>query len=195
MKSYQLEHPDVLPEPLADVFGVEVQLRRGEAEPVTIFLTRDQPASTVQVSFSLATSSPAARSNRSSPGADATWRARERASGRSGRRSSAANCSSRRRGCDVPALHLPDRIVAHGVVATVDPADKARRGTTCPPVPRRSTTRRDTRWHRSSTPVTSGSSSCRASSTLRPPSSKRCAASSPSRMHRIARGCARRSRR
>ena len=54
VRSYQLEHPDVLPEPLADVFGVEVQLRRGEAEPVTIFLTRDQPGSTVQVSFSLA---------------------------------------------------------------------------------------------------------------------------------------------
>ena len=54
VRSYQLEHPDVLPEPLADVFGIEVQLKRGEAEPVTIFLTRDQPASTVQVSFSLA---------------------------------------------------------------------------------------------------------------------------------------------
>ena len=54
VRSYQLEHPDVLPEPLADVFGVEVQLRRYEAEPVTIFLTRDQPTGDVQVSFSLA---------------------------------------------------------------------------------------------------------------------------------------------
>jgi hypothetical protein len=54
VRSYQLEHPDVLPEPLADVFGIEVRLKRGEAEPVTIFLTRDQPTSTVQVSFSLA---------------------------------------------------------------------------------------------------------------------------------------------
>ncbi|MGB0113400.1 MAG: hypothetical protein WBP59_09295 [Ilumatobacteraceae bacterium] len=53
-RSYQLEHPDVLPETHADLFGIEVQLKRGEAEPITVFLTRDQPASTVQVSFTLA---------------------------------------------------------------------------------------------------------------------------------------------
>jgi hypothetical protein len=54
VRSYQLEHPDTLPESHKDVFGLEVQLRRGEAEPVTLFVTRDEPQTTVQVSFSLA---------------------------------------------------------------------------------------------------------------------------------------------
>jgi hypothetical protein len=55
VRCYQLEHPDVLPPALADVFGVEVQLRRGEAaDPVTVFLTRDQPTVAQQVAFSLA---------------------------------------------------------------------------------------------------------------------------------------------
>jgi hypothetical protein len=55
VRCYQLEHPDVLPAALADVFGVEVQLRRGEtADPVTVFLTRDQPKVAQQVAFSLA---------------------------------------------------------------------------------------------------------------------------------------------
>lgn len=54
VRSYQLEHPDVLPATHADVFGIELQLRRGDAEPITVFLTRDQPATTVQVSFTLA---------------------------------------------------------------------------------------------------------------------------------------------
>ena len=53
-RSYQLEHPDVLPATHVDVFGIELQLRRGESEPITIFLTRDQPTTTVQVSFTLA---------------------------------------------------------------------------------------------------------------------------------------------
>jgi hypothetical protein len=54
VRSYQLEHPDTLPESHKDVFGLEVQLKRGDADPVTLFVTRDEPQATVQVSFSLA---------------------------------------------------------------------------------------------------------------------------------------------
>jgi len=55
LRCYQLEHPDVLPAELAGVFGLEVQLRRSEtAEPITAFLTRDQPSIRVQVGFTLA---------------------------------------------------------------------------------------------------------------------------------------------
>ncbi|MBO0981999.1 hypothetical protein [Microbacterium sp. SD291] len=54
VRCYQLEHPDVLPAALADVFGLEVQLRRSEtAAAITVFLTRDQPAADVQVAFTL----------------------------------------------------------------------------------------------------------------------------------------------
>lgn len=55
LRCYQLEHPDVLPPELSGVFGVEVQLRRSDTtEPVTAFLTRDQPSTRVQVGFTLA---------------------------------------------------------------------------------------------------------------------------------------------
>lgn len=54
VRCYQLEHPEVLPPALADVFGLEVQLRRSEsAEAITVFLTRDQAAADVQVAFTL----------------------------------------------------------------------------------------------------------------------------------------------
>ncbi|HEX5858604.1 MAG TPA: hypothetical protein VFY91_10905 [Microbacterium sp.] len=54
VRCYQLEHPEVLPPALADVFGLEVQLRRSEtAEAVTVFLTRDQASADVQVAFTL----------------------------------------------------------------------------------------------------------------------------------------------
>ena len=54
VRCYQLEHPDMLPPALADVFGLEVQLRRSDtAEAITIFLTRDQPAVDAQVAFTL----------------------------------------------------------------------------------------------------------------------------------------------
>lgn len=54
VRCYQLEHSEVLPAALADVFGLEVQLRRSEtADAITVFLTRDQPAADVQVAFTL----------------------------------------------------------------------------------------------------------------------------------------------
>lgn len=54
VRSYQLEHPESRPAALADVFGLEVEIRRSaDAAPVTVFLTTDQPKLEVQVSFSL----------------------------------------------------------------------------------------------------------------------------------------------
>lgn len=54
VRCYQLEHPESRPPALADVFGLEVQLRRSEeSAPVTVFLTTDQPRVEVQISFSL----------------------------------------------------------------------------------------------------------------------------------------------
>ncbi|WP_243074474.1 hypothetical protein [Microbacterium sp. SS28] len=54
VRSYQLEHPETRPPELADVFGLEVEIRRSaDAKPVTVFLTTDQPKLEVQVSFSL----------------------------------------------------------------------------------------------------------------------------------------------
>ena len=54
VRSYQLEHPETRPPALADVFGLEVEIRRSaDAKPVTVFLTTDQPKLDVQVSFSL----------------------------------------------------------------------------------------------------------------------------------------------
>lgn len=41
--SYQLAHPENLPAPLADVYGLEVEVRLGERAPVTVFLTRAEP--------------------------------------------------------------------------------------------------------------------------------------------------------
>lgn len=53
LQSYQLAHPDILPESHADVFGIELQLARASADPITVFLTRDQPAVNAQVAFTL----------------------------------------------------------------------------------------------------------------------------------------------
>jgi hypothetical protein len=55
LRCYPLEHPDVLPEEFKaqGLYGIEVQLRRGEASPVTAFLTLDQPRTDVQVAFTL----------------------------------------------------------------------------------------------------------------------------------------------
>lgn len=54
VRSYQLEHPETRPAGLADVFGLEVEIRRSsDAAPVTVFLTVDQPKLEVQVSFTL----------------------------------------------------------------------------------------------------------------------------------------------
>lgn len=45
--SYQLAHPENLPPALADVYGLEVEVRLGERTPVTVFLTRAEPDKTV----------------------------------------------------------------------------------------------------------------------------------------------------
>ncbi|MBK7820433.1 MAG: hypothetical protein IPJ61_05000 [Tessaracoccus sp.] len=51
---YQLAHPEVIPATLTGLFGLEVELRRSDgAQPVTVFLTTDQPQLTAQVSFGL----------------------------------------------------------------------------------------------------------------------------------------------
>jgi hypothetical protein len=55
LRCYQLQHPESMPPALADVYGLEVQLRRSEgAAAVTAFLTKDQPDAQVQVAFTLA---------------------------------------------------------------------------------------------------------------------------------------------
>lgn len=51
---YQLQHPEVLPEGTKDLHGIQVELRRSDAsEPVTVYLTLEQPKVTVDVAFTL----------------------------------------------------------------------------------------------------------------------------------------------
>ncbi|MEU4878422.1 hypothetical protein [Streptomyces sp. NPDC021608] len=51
VSSYQLKHPESLPPELADVFGIDVEIRRGSAQPVTVSLTRDAPEATSDIPF------------------------------------------------------------------------------------------------------------------------------------------------
>ncbi|MFF7352056.1 MULTISPECIES: hypothetical protein [Streptomyces] len=51
VSSYQLKHPETLPPELADVFGIDVEMRRGSAEAVTVSLTRDAPEATSDIPF------------------------------------------------------------------------------------------------------------------------------------------------
>ncbi|MFE5794994.1 hypothetical protein ACFQ8C_20805 [Streptomyces sp. NPDC056503] len=51
VSSYQLKHPETLPPELADVFGIDVEIRRGSAEAVTVSLTRDAPEATSDIPF------------------------------------------------------------------------------------------------------------------------------------------------
>lgn len=54
LRCYQLKHPENLPPELADMFGLDVEIRRGTAEPVTITLVRDEPEGVVDVPFGFA---------------------------------------------------------------------------------------------------------------------------------------------
>ncbi|MET8146658.1 hypothetical protein ABZU32_40685 [Sphaerisporangium sp. NPDC005288] len=54
VRSFQLQHADGLPPALADLEGLEVQLRRGGTEPVTVFLTREEYEKTVRLAYTLA---------------------------------------------------------------------------------------------------------------------------------------------
>ncbi|MET8112792.1 hypothetical protein [Streptomyces prasinus] len=51
VSSYQLKHPEALPPELADVFGIDVEIRRGSAQAVTVSLTRDAPEATSDIPF------------------------------------------------------------------------------------------------------------------------------------------------
>lgn len=53
LSSYLLEHPDDLRRNFPDVYGIQVQLRRGTNPPITASLTIAQPSTTVDVDFSL----------------------------------------------------------------------------------------------------------------------------------------------
>jgi hypothetical protein len=54
VESFQLKHPENLGPDLADVFGVEVQVRRGAQTPISAFLTRDEPDKSVPLAFTIA---------------------------------------------------------------------------------------------------------------------------------------------
>ncbi|MCW2882162.1 MAG: hypothetical protein JWQ95_6262 [Sphaerisporangium sp.] len=54
VQSFQLQHADALPPGLADLEGLEVQLRRGGTDPVTVFLTRQAWEKTVRLAYTLA---------------------------------------------------------------------------------------------------------------------------------------------
>ncbi|MFG3268697.1 hypothetical protein [Streptomyces bobili] len=49
--SYQLKHPESLPPELADVFGIDVEVRRGSADAVTVSLNRDAPEARLDLPF------------------------------------------------------------------------------------------------------------------------------------------------
>jgi hypothetical protein len=52
--SFQLQHPDNLPADLADLGGLEIQIRHGSQPASTVYLTRDEASKTVPLGYSLA---------------------------------------------------------------------------------------------------------------------------------------------
>jgi hypothetical protein len=52
--SFLLKHPDQIPQSLAGLIGVHVQIKTGTADPVDSYLTTDTPEQTVQIGFSFA---------------------------------------------------------------------------------------------------------------------------------------------
>lgn len=50
--SYLLKHPDQIPQSLAGLIGIHVQLKSGTSTPIDTYLTTDSPEQTVQVAFS-----------------------------------------------------------------------------------------------------------------------------------------------
>lgn len=53
VSSYFLAHKDEFPNTFGDVYGINVQLQRGTAEPVTVSLTEEKPKATADIAFSL----------------------------------------------------------------------------------------------------------------------------------------------
>jgi hypothetical protein len=51
VSSYQLKHPESLPPELADMFGIDVEVRRGSADAVTVSLNRDAPEASLDLPF------------------------------------------------------------------------------------------------------------------------------------------------
>lgn len=51
---YLLKHPESLPPALADMYGVDVEIRSGGADPITVTLDRDRPEGTAAVPFGFA---------------------------------------------------------------------------------------------------------------------------------------------
>ncbi|MFF8195661.1 hypothetical protein ACF05L_33425 [Streptomyces bobili] len=51
VSSYQLKHPESLPPELADVFGIDVEVKRGSADAVTVSLNRDGPEASIDLPF------------------------------------------------------------------------------------------------------------------------------------------------
>ena len=54
VRSYQLQHPENLPPALADLYALDVEIRRIGGTPVTVFLSRDEPEKTAQIGFTVA---------------------------------------------------------------------------------------------------------------------------------------------
>ncbi|MFD9541902.1 hypothetical protein [Streptomyces sp. NPDC060022] len=51
VSSYQLKHPESLPPELADVFGIDVEVKRGTSEAVTVSLNRDTSEASLDIPF------------------------------------------------------------------------------------------------------------------------------------------------
>lgn len=54
LSCYQLKHPENLPPALAGVFAIDVELRRGTADAVTVTLDRDRPQAAADMPFGFA---------------------------------------------------------------------------------------------------------------------------------------------
>jgi hypothetical protein len=51
VRSFQLAHPENLPPALADMYGLEVQIRRGQRQAITAYLTKEEPNKTVTLTL------------------------------------------------------------------------------------------------------------------------------------------------
>ena len=99
VSSYQLAHPENLPAQNPNIFELDTELRRGTAAPVRVTITRENPSATASVPFSFDDITAGLRPEQ--PGFDYRVRYQDPDSAgawRTGRRSSAANSGSPRRG-------------------------------------------------------------------------------------------------
>jgi peptidoglycan hydrolase-like protein with peptidoglycan-binding domain len=51
VRSFQLAHPENLPPDLGGLYGLEVQIKRGDRQPVTAYLTTEEPDKTVMLTL------------------------------------------------------------------------------------------------------------------------------------------------